>query len=167
MLKLSCLCGQVALEVGKRPDYINECNCTLCSKSGARWAYFHPSEVGVAGSTKGYSREDKADPAAEVHFCPVCGSTTHYTLTASAVSRFGNTVMGVNMALADESDLAGIELRYPDGRTWPGEGQFGYVREARILGRRDSKNCVSSPASANPLGSREGRGPRTRIWSSG
>jgi hypothetical protein len=47
MLKLSCHCGQIRIEIKKRPDYINECNCTLCSKSGARWAYFHPSEVSV------------------------------------------------------------------------------------------------------------------------
>jgi hypothetical protein len=42
MLKLSCHCGQIRIEIRKQPDYINECNCTLCSKSGARWAYLHP-----------------------------------------------------------------------------------------------------------------------------
>ncbi len=62
MLKLTCLCGQVRIEVAKRPDFIHECNCTLCSKSGARWSYFHPSEVSVEGATGKYSREDKADP---------------------------------------------------------------------------------------------------------
>ena len=134
MLKLSCHCGQVRLEVKKRPDYIHECNCTLCSKSGARWAYFHPSEVGVEGAAEGYCRGDKDEPAAEIRFCAKCGSTTHFTLTASAVSRFGNTLMGVNMWLADEKDLAGIELRYPDGRSWSGEGGFEYVREARVFG---------------------------------
>jgi hypothetical protein len=133
MLKLSCLCGQVRIEIPKRPDFINECNCTLCSKSGARWAYFHPSEVSVVGTTNGYSREDKEDPAAEIRFCANCGSTTHFVLTASAVSKFGNSQMGVNMRLADEKDLAGIELRYPDGRAWPGKGAFGYVQEARII----------------------------------
>jgi hypothetical protein len=46
--------------------------------------------------------------------------------------------MGVNMRLADESDLAGIELRYPDGQAWSGEGGFTYVREARILGPKAS-----------------------------
>lgn len=135
MLNLSCHCGQVRVETKKRPDYINACNCTLCSKSGARWAYFHPSEVSVEGATSGYSREDKAAPNSEIQFCPKCGSTTHFTLTASAVSKFGNTLMGVNMGLADEKDLAGIELRYPDGRTWPGEGDYGYVREAHIIGQ--------------------------------
>ena len=42
--------------------------------------------------------------------------------------------MGVNMGLADARDLAGIDLRYPDGKAWSGEGEFSYVREARILG---------------------------------
>ncbi|MFD0848289.1 GFA family protein [Sphingosinicella xenopeptidilytica] len=134
MVKLSCLCGQIHIATEKRPDYIHECNCTLCSKSGARWAYCHPSEVSVEGVTNTYSRQDKDDPAAEIHFCPTCGATTHFTLTPGAVAKFGNSMMGVNMWLADEKDLAGIELRYPDGRSWSGAGDFSYVREARILG---------------------------------
>lgn len=134
MLTLTCLCGQVRVETDKRPDYIHECNCTLCSKTGARWGYFHPSEVKVEGAATGWSRDDKDDPGAEIRFCATCGATTHFVLTASAVARFGDSVMGVNMRLADENDLAGVELRFPDGRAWPGEGEFGYVRAARILG---------------------------------
>ena len=134
MLKLACLCGQVRVEITKRPDHINACNCTLCSKTGARWGYFHPSEVHVEGTATGYCREDKDDPAAEIRFCAKCGATTHFVLTPSAVARFGNSLMGVNMWLADERDLAGIELRYPDGRAWSGEGEFDFVREARIIG---------------------------------
>ena len=135
MLRLACLCGQIRVEIRKRPDFINECNCTLCRKSGARWGYFHPSEVSVQGTTRGYCRDDKDDPAAEIQFCPNCGSTTHFTLTASAVGKFGNVQLGVNMRLVDESELAGIELRYPDGQAWPGKGGFSYVREARVIGR--------------------------------
>lgn len=41
MLKLSCHCGQIRIDIKKQPDFIHECNCTLCSKSGASWAYFH------------------------------------------------------------------------------------------------------------------------------
>lgn len=135
MLNLACLCGQVRVRIDKQPDYINECNCTLCSRTGARWAYLHPSEVSVEGTTKGYCREDKDDPAAQIRFCPNCGSTTHFVLTASAVSKFGNSLVGINMRLADERDLAGVELRYPDGQAWSGAGDFGYVQEARIIGR--------------------------------
>ncbi len=135
MRTLSCLCGQVRVELDKRPDYIHECNCTLCSKTGARWSYLHPSEVRVAGATAGFIRTDKDNPAADVRFCPKCGSTTHFNLTDSARAQFGNTMMGINMLLADERDLAGLELRFPDGRAWQGEGDFAYVRQARIIGQ--------------------------------
>lgn len=134
MIKLSCLCGAIHVETAKHPDYIHECNCTLCTKTGARWGYFHPSEVTVAGETHRYSRQDKAEPAARVQFCPTCGSTTHFTLTEEVSARLGNVMLGVNLRLADEEDLAGLELRYPDGRTWPGEGEFAYVREAIVFG---------------------------------
>jgi len=138
MLNLSCHCGQIRVKIEKRPDHINECNCTLCGKSGARWSYFHPSEVSVEGTTSGYCREDKPDPAARIHFCANCGATTHFTLTESSVAKFGNSMMGVNMRLADERDLAGLELRYPDGQAWSGEGEFGYVRAARIIGAENA-----------------------------
>lgn len=134
MLELSCLCGDVRLTVSKRPDFIHECNCTLCSKSGARWAYLHPSEVEVEGTTAGYSRGDKAEPNADLRFCPTCGATTHFGLTPRAIAQHGNTMMGVNTRLADERDLAGIELRYPDGRGWAGAGPFDFVRPPRLLG---------------------------------
>lgn len=138
MLTLSCHCGQLRIDLARRPDYIHECNCSLCGKTGARWAYFRPSEVAVDGETAGYCRQDKADPGAEIRFCPTCGSTTHFTLTASAIARLGNSLLGVNMRLADEGDLAGIELRFPDGRAWAGEGEFSYVRAARVIGEDDA-----------------------------
>ena len=134
MLSVSCLCGQIRVTVAKRPDYVHECNCTLCRKAGARWGYFHPSEVSVEGTAQGYCRDDKDDPNAQIRFCPTCGSTTHFVLTPSAVARFGDSLMGVNLRLADEHDLAGVELRFPDGQAWSGAGDFAYVRAARLLG---------------------------------
>jgi len=134
MLNLSCLCGQVRINLDSRPDYINACNCTLCSKSGAQWAYVAPSGAVIEGATKGFVRADKDNPGAEIQFCTDCGSTTHFVLTPATIAKFGNTMVGVNMRLADEADLAGMELRYPDGRNWQGEGEFGYVREPVIIG---------------------------------
>ena len=131
---LSCLCGRVRVQA-PRPDYVHECNCALCAGTGARWGYFRPTDVAVQGATSGYSRTDKADPVAEIRFCPRCGATTHFILKQSAAARFGDGVTGVNMRLADEADLAGIELRFPDGRAWSGEGAFGYVRPARVVGQ--------------------------------
>ena len=134
MLDLACHCGRVRLRLARRPAFLHECNCTLCARTGARWGYFHPSEVEVEGRTSFYCRADKADAAAQIHFCPTCGVTTHFTLTPSAAAKFGDSMLGVNLRLADETALAGLELRWPDGRAWAGEGPFTYLREAEILG---------------------------------
>ena len=133
--RLTAPCGLIRIEIPKQPDFINECNCTLCGKSGARWAYFAPADVSIHGITKGYSREDKDDPAVEIQFCTNYGSTTHFVLTASAISKFGNAQVGVNVRLAAETDLAGVELRYPDGLSWSGNGSFDYVQQSRVYGR--------------------------------
>jgi hypothetical protein len=135
MIEMTCLCGAVRVSA-PQPDFINQCNCTLCTKTGARWAYFDPAQVTVAGETRTAFRPDRAVPNAEVHFCGGCGCATHFRLTPAVVKQHGDTMMGVNMALADEADLAGIELRFPDGRGWDGAGVFDYVRPADIIGPR-------------------------------
>ncbi|WP_243453905.1 GFA family protein [Sandaracinobacteroides saxicola] len=132
-MELSCHCGSVTLCVQRRPDFIHECNCSLCMKTGAIWGYFDPREVRVNGSTLGYRRADKAEPGAIIRFCGTCGATSHFELSEAAVEKFGNAVVGVNMRLADERELSGVEMRYPDGRAWPGSGDFGYVRPPRVI----------------------------------
>jgi hypothetical protein len=132
-MTLSCHCGAVRIEVRRRPDFLHECNCTLCRKTGARWGYFRPDEIAVDGRTTGYSRADKAEPGVVVHFCQTCGSTTHFRLTPAAVKKHGDVQMGVNMRLAADEELAGVELRFPNGRDWPGTGSFGYVRTPQTL----------------------------------
>lgn len=132
-IKLTCLCGAIAVQTARKPDYIFDCNCSLCSKSGARWGYFKPGEVEVTGETRTFTRPDKAEPATDIHFCPGCGSTTHFTLTPAAIAKHGDTVVGVNMWLAEPSDLAGLEVQFPDGRSWSGEGPFGFVRDPIVL----------------------------------
>lgn len=134
MLTMTCLCGAVRVTVTERPDHVNACNCSLCSKAGAEWATYSPDAVAVAGATQIFRRADRAEPNADVHFCPTCGSTTHFTLTEFAVARHGNALMGVNMRLADPGGLAGVERRFPDGRAWAGEGTFGYARAAELIG---------------------------------
>lgn len=132
-MTLNCECRDVRIEVARRPDFIHECNCTLCTSAAARWGYFHPDEVDIAGATSGYCRTDKITAFAEVHSCPKCGATTHFVLTEGAVSQHGNTTLGINMWLANPADLAGVEVRYPDGLAWSGQGDWDYVREATYL----------------------------------
>lgn len=150
-MTFSCFCGAVSVTTPKRPDFVHACNCDLCRKTGARWGYFAPAEVMVHGATATFRRGDKSEPGVDVHFCPACGSTTHFRLTEAAVERHGDVMMGVNAGLAEEAELAGIELRYPDGKNWSGEGEFGYVRDSRILG------SLTSPTIDPSLSDRAGQ----------
>jgi hypothetical protein len=133
-LTTTCHCGAVHVHVAKRPDYLNECNCSLCNSHGVWWGYFAPEDVAVTGETKVYTRADRDEPAVELHFCGHCGCTTHWTPTEVFVAKTGAANrMGVNMRLFDRAVLAGVELRFPDGMGWDGIGQWGFVKEAEQL----------------------------------
>jgi hypothetical protein len=129
-LDASCHCGKVRVRVAMRPDYLNECNCSLCNSHGVWWGYYAPADVRIEGETRVYQRADRPDPAVRLHFCGTCGCTTHWTMLPAFIEKTGEASrMGVNMRLFDIAQLTGIELRFPDGKAWDGKGQWGFVRE--------------------------------------
>ena len=129
-----CHCGAVRITLSTRPEFINECNCSLCNSHGVWWGYFVRLNVVVTGQTTAYGRADRDEPPMHLHFCPTCGCTTHWALSPQFTKNTGiNDRMGVNMRLFDRAGLAGIELRYPDGQNWNGTGKWAFVREDVIL----------------------------------
>lgn len=111
-MKGSCICGGVTLGLPRRPDYINICNCRLCRSTGGAYGYFKPEELTIAGETRGFERDDLPEVWLTMHFCPTCGSATHWT--PSGKTELGR--IGVNMRLFAQDELEGIEVRYQDGR---------------------------------------------------
>ena len=79
----SCLCGAVSIVIETKPEFINDCNCSLCRKAGAAWGYFPSSAVTTSGNTVPFVRRDKTAPGVEVHSCASCATTTHFVLTES------------------------------------------------------------------------------------
>ena len=133
-ISFSCSCGAVTGTVARKPEFLHDCNCSFCSPRNAHWGYFRPTEVSVSGETTGTTRDDRKAPMAEMHRCIACGTTVHFVLTENAQQWHGNVVQGVNMKLADQSALAGVELRFPDGKNWSGDGAIDYVRDPVTLG---------------------------------
>ena len=136
-LAASCHCGRVRIAVAAPPLYINECNCSFCTALGTWWGYFGLDEVSVEGATTGYTRADVAEPTVAAHFCPVCGATTHWLPTPAFARRMPQYAdrMGVNMRLFDKGAIAGIELRFPDGRAGAGSAGAAPVRPSMRIGR--------------------------------
>ena len=39
MIRASCHCGAVCLEIDAAPAEVTECNCSICRRYGGLWAY--------------------------------------------------------------------------------------------------------------------------------
>jgi len=130
MLAGSCHCGAIRVRVAHKPSFVNFCDCSLCAKSGGVWGYYEGADVVVEGTTSSYRREDYDEPAVEMHFCPRCGTTTHWLTT----EHFEGNRTGVNMRIFEPSELDGIEARFMDGRNWDGETTPGHRRAPGRLG---------------------------------
>ncbi|HZH26901.1 MAG TPA: GFA family protein [Azospirillaceae bacterium] len=115
MLEASCHCGAIRFEVAERPQWLNSCNCSLCRRIGALWAYDHPSQVRMSagvGKTVAYVQGDRT---LGLHHCPTCGCVTHW----ESVNKETAERMGLNARLLDPAEIEGVRVRRFDGAsTW-------------------------------------------------
>lgn len=84
MINAKCHCGNVSVIFEELPDTITRCNCSICRRLAAQWAYFKTNEVQVSFEkipSQGYEWGDK-DIA--FHHCPICGCSTHYVGTSNS-----------------------------------------------------------------------------------
>jgi len=113
MTEVTCHCGAVRLTVPRPPDEVTECNCSVCRRLGARWAYYAPTEVRVAqvGSTQPYVWGERM---MAFHRCRRCGCVTHWQSLSAARPR-----MAINARMIDDMDWASVNIRHFDGaRSW-------------------------------------------------
>ena len=107
----SCHCGAVKLAVPRAPSELTDCNCTICRRYGALWAYYSPKEVAITGASDVYLRGDKS---IEFHRCRVCGCVTHWAPADKTHDR-----MGVNCRMMEPEIIAHARVRKLDGfDTW-------------------------------------------------
>ncbi|MEM7219356.1 MAG: aldehyde-activating protein [Pseudomonadota bacterium] len=131
----TCACGAVSVTLDRSPDFIHDCDCSLCRKTGAAWGYFGTAQVTISGETIGFQRADKPTPTAVLRSCRTCGTTTHFELSPATRTLHPELdQVGVNMKLFAPDALTGVEVRFPDGAGWSGEGSFGYRRDALTIG---------------------------------
>jgi hypothetical protein len=96
----SCHCGKTAFRIESDiPVKLTRCTCSLCSKRGALWAYYQPSQFQVTTPSIDDATYRWHPKLVAHHFCPECGCTTfsdspafepdgrsrHYTTTLSLV----------------------------------------------------------------------------------
>jgi hypothetical protein len=115
MLTATCHCGKLRITVPRRPRSLTDCNCSICRRYGALWAYYKADAVhidGARGSTDGYVWGDRT-----LRFvrCAQCGCVTHW----EAVERGPGSRIGVNACNFEPGALDKVRIRHLDGAaTW-------------------------------------------------
>jgi hypothetical protein len=109
MIEATCHCGAARLKAPAVPAEVTECNCSICRRLGARWAYYAlPAvELPQIGSTRPYVWGDRM---LAFHHCRKCGCVTHFqSLDAAqprmAVNATGRTPGGIWTRKAEGASL--------------------------------------------------------------
>ena len=90
------------------------CNCTLCQRYGALWAYGYENErIRIFGPSATYSRAGKEAPSLEIHFCPCCGGVLCWR--GLRLEEDGRRRMAVNVRLAPPETVAELPIQHFDG----------------------------------------------------
>jgi hypothetical protein len=84
--RASCCCGELRLTTADEPVRISICHCLECQRrTGSVFgtqARFPRAQVTIEGRVAEYVRKgDNGDPIT-FRFCPACGSTVYWTLSA-------------------------------------------------------------------------------------
>lgn len=128
-LTATCHCGATRITLPGHPTEARRCNCTFCTRTGAVWAYYDPSQLTI--KTEGRDAEYSASGGMNRHhFCPTCGMQTWgdspdwaemYNADGTPKNGEANAmptrrVYQVNLNLVDDLDWSVISIEELDGR---------------------------------------------------
>ena len=115
MLHASCHCGAIRLGVPSEPDYLIDCNCSVCRRYGALWALYESATVELSGQLDQLAAYVWGKRSIRTMHCRVCGCVTRWEpITADAGGKFG-----INMRNFDSGVICGAKIRKFDGaETW-------------------------------------------------
>ena len=111
MLLASCHCGRVRIELDEKPDSLTECNCSICHRYGARWAYYTRRKARVLSAPEDMTAYLWNDRVIEFYHCNHCGCLTHY----ESVEKNPDGRVAVNARMLPPQEIEGVRIRQFDG----------------------------------------------------
>ena len=112
MIKGNCHCGQVKWTYLKPAESVTACNCSLCRRYGALWAYgYLNTDAKVEGATTAYQWGNKHS---KYNFCSTCGCLSYYL--ANKPDEQGRFKIAVNFRMvADAEPIQNLRIDHFDG----------------------------------------------------
>jgi hypothetical protein len=111
MLTASCHCGAVRLEIARKPRQLTDCNCSICRRYGALWAYYTRKTVHIICAPDALSAYVWGNKTLEFYRCTTCGCVTHH----ERVRRRIDSTVAVNARNMDPEAIASVRIRKLDG----------------------------------------------------
>ena len=111
MLTGSCHCGSVRVEIPRKPRSLTDCNCSICRRYGALWAYYKASTVRVvprSGATAKYAWRNKVRRFVR---CNKCGCVMIWERVRPQPASY----VGVNARNFEPAILSDVRIRRLDG----------------------------------------------------
>src|SRR5688572_7559981 len=106
MIRAACHCTKVRLEIDEAPSWVLDCNCTLCRRYGALWAYYKPGQVKLVDGGDATDAYTWSDEVLAFHRCKECGCVTHMI----ALETHPPSIYGINARLIPTLDPAKVRL---------------------------------------------------------
>jgi len=112
-LTATCHCGAVRIHVLRAPRTVTSCNCSICRRYGALWAYYKPASVRIEAPPGGLSSYSWRRKIRAYFRCNACGCVTHYVHRKKRPA----DPVGVNATNFEPATLVGVRIRKLDGAT--------------------------------------------------
>jgi len=112
MIQARCHCGAVSISIPRSPEAVTNCNCSVCRRYGALWAYFDSSEVQLVAAPGAFDEYMTGEQSLAFVRCRNCGCLTHWR---PALGKRKNARMGVNIRMFEPKALGQFKIRFFDG----------------------------------------------------
>lgn len=110
-LVATCHCGAVRIYVRRKFRTLTRCNCSICRRYGALWAYYNASSVTIDAPKNGSAKYSWNRKIREYYQCKKCGCVTHYSYR----EKRRNKIVAVNAVNFEPAALVGVRIRHLDG----------------------------------------------------
>ena len=114
MFTASCHCGAVRLGIARKPRKLTACNCSICRRYGAIWAYFQRKSVDLVCENGVLEKYGWRNGTLEFYRCKKCGCVTHHERSKKRAD--AKDTRAVNMRNVDDpSIVCELPIRLLDG----------------------------------------------------
>jgi hypothetical protein len=115
MVTATCHCGAVRIHLPRAPRTVTSCNCSICRRYAALWAYCKATSVRIEVPRGGLSKYSWRRKVRTYFRCKRCGCVTHYMYKKKGPAY----PVAVNARNLEPAALRGVRIRKLDGAaTW-------------------------------------------------